>query len=434
MQCSKGARSEPSSRPALSVRPTLVLGCGLAALWCGVLVYGCGSSGEHEHDHLHTHDGSGAERADAGDVADSVAPDAPDGAGDVTETKDEESDERAIPDEYPAVGEPFGTPYPYDRDLARDPNDVPEEPVPEGGTVTITAEEIPAYVAPEDYATDWQGERQDERLIYYAYGGGQEGTTQEPKVPGPFLRLKEGREVTVELRAETQNVHSIDFHAVVGQKGGAAVLEAGLAETASFTFVPKHPGIFVYHCVGDGSPGGIAHHINNGMFGLVLVEPASPEGKWGELLQEGADEFYVFQQDIYLDSERDDFDEGAMLAGDMPDHSVYNGRVGALFDHPLEAQKGRNAIIYYGAAGNHISSFHMIGEVFDWVFYEGDLVSPPKRHIQTTAVPSSGAVAVGLEGDSLVPTDFEAGDVNILVDHASDYLRLGAMGMMRVSE
>jgi hypothetical protein len=48
----------------------------------------------------------------------------------------------------------------------------------------------------------------------------------------------------------------------------------------------------------------------------------------------------------------------------------------------------------HGAAGNHVPSFHVIGAVFDEVWFEGDTTSTPLRGLQTVLVPSAGTAVV----------------------------------------
>ncbi len=101
-------------------------------------------------------------------------------------------------------------------------------------------------------------------------------------------------------------------------------------------------------------------------------------------------------------------------------------------DHPIVAQAGRNAIIYQGASGIHVASIHTIGEIYELVWDQGDLISNPLRNIQTTLIPSAGAVAIGMLGSNLVLTSSDLSDLNIHVDHASNYFRKGALGLMLV--
>lgn len=91
------------------------------------------------------------------------------------------------------------------------------------------------------------------------------------KVPGPFLRVRLGDTVEVHLKNATGSVmpHSVDFHAVTGPGGGAVATQTNPGEETSFTFKALNAGVYVYHC----ATAMVAHHITNGMYGLILVEP-----------------------------------------------------------------------------------------------------------------------------------------------------------------
>ena len=103
--------------------------------------------------------------------------------------------------------------------------------------------------------------------------------------------------------------------------------------------------------MGNGTPFGIALHENNGMFGLILVEPTE-DCAYKSVLGSNVKEFYIFEQDIYYSETATlYFDEESMLEGESPDYVVYNGRVGSLVDFPLKAEVGKHAIIYHRAAG-----------------------------------------------------------------------------------
>jgi nitrite reductase (NO-forming) len=245
--------------------------------------------------------------------------------------------------------------------------------------------------------------------------------TFDGKVPGPFLRVRVGDTVELRLtnREDSMMTHSIDLHAVTGPGGGAAVTQALPGEAKSFTFKALNPGLYVYHCA---TPM-VAHHMANGMYGLILVEP---EGGLPEVDRE----FYVMQGEIYTSG---NFGvKGAQttsiekLLAETPDYLVFNGAVGALTaEHPLRAQTGETVRIFMGVGGpNLISSFHVIGEIFDRVFDQASLTAPPLTDVQTTLVPPGGATMVefGLE----VPGRY------ILVDHALSRLEHGLAGYLEV--
>jgi len=212
--------------------------------------------------------------------------------------------------------------------------------------------------------------------------------------------------------------HNIDLHSVVGPGGGAPCLFAEQDETKTGMFKMSHPGLFLYHC----SAAPTVQHIQNGMYGLILVEPA-------ELLPKVDKEFYVMQSEIYgVESEEDsrilepDYDSGLQ---ENPLYVVFNGKEGALTERPLMTNQGDRVRIFVGNAGpNLASSFHVIGQVFDKVYREGDLLSSPGRSIQTTLIPAGGAAVV--EMDAIVPGTYT------LVDHSIFRIDKGAVGFLKV--
>ena len=227
-------------------------------------------------------------------------------------------------------------------------------------------------------------------------------------VPGPMIRVMVNDTVTVHLKnsASAAMTHSIDLHAVMGPGGGATVTQVAPGETKSFTFKAMRVGLYVYHCA---SPP-VDWHIANGMYGLILVEP---EGGLPPVDRE----YYVVQGEFYTNGSTGEtghhfFDSDAIL-NEEPTYVVLNGRKGSLMqaDRMLTANVNETVRIFYGVGGpNLVSSFHVIGQIFDRVYPEGDLVSAPHRNIQTTLIPAGGAAMV--EFECLVPGTF------LLVDHS----------------
>lgn len=109
-----------------------------------------------------------------------------------------------------------------------------------------------------------------------------------------------------------------------------------------------------------------------------------------------------------------------------PSHVVFNGRVGALTESPLRSNQGERVRIFFGNIGpNLVSSFHVIGTIFDKVYREGDLISPPARSVQTTTVPAGGAAVVEIV--TTVPGSFT------LVDHSIFRIEKGCVGFLKVA-
>jgi len=241
------------------------------------------------------------------------------------------------------------------------------------------------------------------------------------KVPGPFVRVRVGDTVEVHLKnsADSNMIHSVDFHAATGPGGGAAALQVDPGKEKSMSFKALKPGLYVYHCA---TPM-VAEHIANGMYGLILVEPDEP-------LPPVDHEFYVMQGEIYTDAAfgqrgSQEFSVEKLLA-EKPEYFVFNGSVGAITKlHPLHAKVGETVRLYFGVGGpNFTSSFHVIGEIFDKVYNLGGVGSPPLQDIQTVTVPPGGAVITEFKLD--VPGGYT------LVDHALSRAERGLAGMLVV--
>ena len=241
-------------------------------------------------------------------------------------------------------------------------------------------------------------------------------------VPGPMIRVREGDTVTVNLSNPRGNAfsHNIDLHAVNGPGGGALdVVYPG--KEAAFEFKALAPGLYIYHCASP-TPN-IPTHIANGMYGLILVEPTKG-------LPQVDKEFYVLESEFFTQaSENKGVHVFAMEKGlaEQADYVVFNGHAEALMgNNALQAKVGDRVRIYFGNIGpNNISSFHVIGEMFDKVYVEGAIGGLMNQNVQTTLVPSAGAVIVELKVD--VPGPY------VLVDHSIFRVFKGAMGLLNVT-
>lgn len=241
-------------------------------------------------------------------------------------------------------------------------------------------------------------------------------------VPGPFERVREGDTVNVKFTnaKDSTRMHNVDFHAVTGPGGGAVATEAMPGETKGFTFKALNPGIYVYHC----ATAPVAQHISRGMYGLILVEPK-------EGLPKVDHEFYVMQGEIHTmhakgGGAKKPLDEDFQaLLDEKPTYYVFNGASGALIDKPLKAKVGETVRIYFGVGGpNKISSFHVIGEIFDKVAPEGSLKADPLTNVQTTLVAPGGA--------TMVEVKLQAPGKFMLVDHALSRAMKGGVGVLEV--
>ncbi len=286
--------------------------------------------------------------------------------------------------------------------IVRNPSDLPP-PIgnrePTTVVVNITAVEV-------------NGQLADGTTYHYMTFDGQ--------VPGPMIRILVGDTVEVNLKNDPTShlSHSIDLHSVTGPGGGAVYTQTLPGAESGFTFKALQPGLYVYHC----ATASIGQHISSGMYGLVLVEPIGG-------LPPVDREFYVMQGEIYTAQPFGtkghlDFSYEKMLDEDA-EYFVFNGAAGALTtdENALRANVGETVRIYFGVGGpNAISSFHVIGDIFDKVYNLASVTSAPLTDVQTTLVPSGGATIVEFKLD--VPGRY------ILVDHALSRLERGLVGFL----
>jgi nitrite reductase, copper-containing len=286
--------------------------------------------------------------------------------------------------------------------VVRDPTDLP-------GPIGIRA---PQHVKVNLETTEVTGQLADGTTYHY--------WTFNNKVPGPFIRVRVGDTVEVNLKNHDDSVmmHNVDFHAVTGPGGGAKATEAAPGESRGFSFKALSPGLYVYHCA---TPM-VAQHIANGMYGMILVEP---EGG----LPKVDHEFYVMQGEIYTEQPfgtaglvEESYDK---LISERPEYFIFNGTTDALKKNPLKAKVGETVRIFFGVGGpNYTSSFHVIGEIFDKVYPMASLTSAPLNDVQTITTPPGGASMVEFKVE--VPGNY------VLVDHALSRVERGLAGVLQV--
>ncbi len=121
----------------------------------------------------------------------------------------------------------IATPTVKAADIVRDPSDLPSpigDRAPVGIRVTLTSKELVGVLDPTSGTT----------YRYWTFNG---------KVPGPFIRVRQGDTIEISLAnpKDSLMVHSIDFHAVIGPGGGAALLQVPPGQSKTFTFGDTTP-------------------------------------------------------------------------------------------------------------------------------------------------------------------------------------------------
>jgi nitrite reductase (NO-forming) len=233
-------------------------------------------------------------------------------------------------------------------------------------------------------------------------------------VPGPVVHLRQGDTVEFTLKNSGRTGHSIDFHAAETpwNLNYKTILPG---ESLSFTWQASYPGVFMYHC----GTAPVLHHIANGMYGAVVVDPETP--------LRPAREYVLVQSEFYASSTG-----GATWNGDMvkmkaarPDLLAFNGVAFQYRDLPLPATTGELVRLHVLNAGPTLfSAFHVIGAIFERVYVDGN-PDNVLRGVQTYTIPPGGAATFELR----IPN---AGQYPF-VTHSFAYTEIGAVGLLDVT-
>ena len=240
-------------------------------------------------------------------------------------------------------------------------------------------------------------------------------------VPGPVIRVHLGDTIKIHLKNPATNKlsHSVDFHASqVAWNDEMTSIKPG--EEKLYEWTADYAGIWMYHC----GTAPALHHIANGMYGMVIVEP-----KGG--FKPVDHEFALVQSEWYLGLQGEPTDLAKAATGNpAPDFVVFNGVKDQYKDHPLEVGTGKTVRIFVLDAGPNIdSSFHIVGTIFNTVVKEGIKLTPDNvGHYGSQAVdlsPAQGAfVEFTTAEDGLYP----------IVTHAFNFVGRGALGLVKAGD
>jgi nitrite reductase (NO-forming) len=260
----------------------------------------------------------------------------------------------------------------------------------------------------------------EETLMTVADGFEQLVWTYGGDVPGPVLRTHVGDTVRVHLvnPPEASVSHSIDFHASqVSMEDEMASIAPG--EDLFYEFTTDYAGIWMYHC----GTAPVLHHIANGMFGMVIVEP---EGG----LPPVDDEFFFVQNEWYLGPQGEVSSyTAANQAAPAPDFQMFNGVAAQYADNPIAITTGEELRLFVLNVGPSIdTSFHVVGGIFHQVIKEGVRLDAGNEG-------NWGSQAVDLapaQGAVIEMTTAEDGTY-ALVNHAFNFPGRGAIGLFNAS-
>ena len=307
-----------------------------------------------------------------------------------------------------AGGDSHGGPLP-EGDVAADPNAPAYEPM------DATA---PALLPGKTHDIDLVITEEEKTV---APGFVQKVWTFGGTVPGPVIRVKVGDTIRVHLKnpIENQLSHSIDFHASqVAWNDEMTSIKPG--EEKLYEWTADYAGVWMYHCGTNPA----LHHIANGMYGMVIVEPAAGLPKVDK-------EFAIVQSEWYLGPQGKEADlTKASAAAPAPDLVLFNGVANQYKDHPLLVGTGERVRIFVLNAGPSVdSSFHIVGTIFDTVRKEGISLGRGNEgnwgsQAMDLAPAQGGYVEFTTAEDGLYP----------IVTHAFNLVGRGALGLVQAGD
>ncbi|MGH7653461.1 MAG: multicopper oxidase domain-containing protein [Gemmatimonadaceae bacterium] len=253
-----------------------------------------------------------------------------------------------------------------------------------------------------------------DKSVAIANGVDYQAWTYNGTVPGPIIHVRQGQTVNVTVTNHGTMKHSIDFHAAQTEPN-LNYVDIDPNKSLKFSFAADVPGAFIYHC--ETQP--ILLHVANGMYGVLVVDPATPLPPAAESYVISQSEWYTQQASGHLMTANYE----RMLA-ERPDEVVFNGVAFQYRDRPLVAIAGDRVRIYLVDVGPNLwTSFHVIGSMFNKVYPDGDAAHALSNVSTYTVGPGAGAIF-----DLVIPKPGKYA----FVDHDMAHLMIGALGVLEV--
>lgn len=255
----------------------------------------------------------------------------------------------------------------------------------------------------------------EDKTIWVAKDVAYAGWTFNGTIPGPVLRAVEGDTIYMRVTNASALAHNLDTHAArVSPEAGYKIVQPG--ESFEWSFRPRYPGTYMYHC----GTAPVLMHIGAGMYGAMIIDPK--EG-WSP-----AQEIVMVQSEYYFEHTADSKavrfpDMAKMMGSGFMDYVTFNGHANQYVESPIRIRVGEPVRIFFINCGPNIwSSFHVVGAVFDRAYVNGN----PNNQL------------VGLQGVTVGPGDGAVVEFTvdepgryIAVNHAFGHAAHGAQAILQ---
>lgn len=255
----------------------------------------------------------------------------------------------------------------------------------------------------------------NEGQTYLGNGIVYDGFLIDGKVPGPTLIVDEGDVVEMKIVNDGDIPHGASIHAAYTQTS-KYVGKIEPKTSKSVRFRANTPGVYMYHC----APGGhaIGMHVIGGQYGMIVVKPAPGSYRLEQELGHAPNlELYLIQHELYA--------SGKDSISGQPEYVLFNGRTFRYIEEPILTKPGDYVRIYFLNVGpNILSTFHIVGIIWDHVYWQGHPAAGLAGGQSVTAGPTDAFVI-----DFRMPPDEGA---YTMLTHAVGSTNRGAIGLLVV--
>jgi nitrite reductase (NO-forming) len=253
-----------------------------------------------------------------------------------------------------------------------------------------------------------------ENDTYIGNGVIYEGFTIDNKIPGPTLIVNEGDIVEFTIVNDGKLPHGASIHAANTQTS-KYLGKIYPGDSNTIVFQANMPGVYMYHC----APGGhaIPMHIIFGQYGMMVVKPKKKFELERILNKEPDIEIYLTQHEFYASG------KDAVEGSGKPMYTAFNGKLFRYVEEPIVGKPGDYVRINFLNAGpNLLSTFHIVGIIWDFAYWQGN---PDNKQIggqSVTAGPSDSWVI-----EFRIPPDEGS---YLMLSHAVGSTDRGAIGLL----
>ena len=204
----------------------------------------------------------------------------------------------------------------------------------------------------------------EESDTYIGNGVMYKGFTVNNRIPGPTVVVQEGDVVSLTFVNKGNITHGASVHAVYSQTS-KYLGKIAPGDSATVVFQANTPGVYMYHC----APGGhaIPMHIIFGQYGMMVVEPKK-KFELERILNKKPDiEINLVQHEYYASG------KDAVDGQGRPMYTAFNGKLFRYIEEPIVGKPGDYVRINFLNVGpNLVSTFHIVGIVWDYAYWQGN--------------------------------------------------------------